>query len=387
MAVWSRLIVAVGLTLSFLGVACTAPEPSPISKPSTPTPTPLPGTLYTVARGDVAQTLKVRGSLDSMRRQILSFDQGGWIKRVNIAAGDQVKEGDTLVELDIPGLEDQVLDAEYDERKKALELAQAEEVAAEVRSLNLNKARIQEQIADLHVALEPTELGRRDWELQKRIFELETRIAQQETRRAELQAKIAKVDLERATDLLARREKRLETTRLKAPFDGLIVGLEKIAGERVEPFEVVAVVADPQELKIDANALEININEIALQQRAIVTLDVFPTSRYRAYVAQISSEPIIWQGKKAYRATLRFEEGQLIPAAIGMGADVQLTTSERQEVLVVPSAAIYTNGEEKLVEVVQGGRLRRVPVTLGLANATRTEIVTGLQEGDIVLVP
>ncbi|MBU0492705.1 MAG: efflux RND transporter periplasmic adaptor subunit, partial [Chloroflexi bacterium] len=190
-----------------------------------------------------------------------------------------------------------------------------------------------------------------------------------------------KTRLDRATE-------RLKDAQLIAPLDGIVISLDAKVGNNVDPYTLVGVLADPTELEVDATVPEADVGPVALGQVVHVTLDAYPDKVYPAQVKAVSSQAVIWQGKQAYHVTVVFDEPGGVPATIRMGADVRIIVRTKDNVLIVPTQAIYTVAGESYVEVVgTDGRRQRMAVVTGLANETETEVVSGLQEGDVVVIP
>jgi multidrug efflux pump subunit AcrA (membrane-fusion protein) len=78
-------------------------------------------------------------------------------------------------------------------------------------------------------------------------------------------------------------------------------------------------------------------------------------------------------------------EGILLP--VGASADVEIVTDKREGVITVTSRALFGRGGERYAFVLDGNLARRRPVAVGIFNYTTTEIMSGLSEGEIVLLP
>jgi HlyD family secretion protein len=70
----------------------------------------------------------------------------------------------------------------------------------------------------------------------------------------------------------------------------------------------------------------------------------------------------------------------------GMTANVAITVDQRENVLLVPNRAIKTQGKQKVVSLQTATDVQTKVVTVGLANDTQTEVLTGLNEGDAVVI-
>ena len=205
---------------------------------------------------------------------------------------------------------------------------------------------------------------------------------------AELGVARAELRVERASAFDELAQEQLASTRLTAPFPGIIISLDKRSGDRVGSYEAIGAIADPSELWIVATVLEEDVYRIAAGQPVSVWLDAYPDQVYSGTVFQVTTEAIIWQGKSAYEVTVVFDEGQDVPATIRMGADVSVAGRSRDDVLVVPGQAVITIGGQAHVEVVgEDGAVERVEVETGVSNGTEVEIVAGLRAGQVIRIP
>ncbi len=204
----------------------------------------------------------------------------------------------------------------------------------------------------------------------------------------ELDVAGARLDVDRAQTLHRLAIEQLSNTLLLAPFDGIIVAIEKRAGDQVEAYEAIGVLADPSELWIVATVVAEDIDRITVGQPATIRLDAYPNQAYTGSVLQIASQSDLWQGRSAYEVTIAFDEGQDVPAIIRMGANVSIAGRSKENVLLVPSRAIITISGRQYVEIVaEDGEIERVEVQTGLSNGTQTEILAGLEAGQVIRMP
>ena len=175
---------------------------------------------------------------------------------------------------------------------------------------------------------------------------------------------------------------RLDKTRILAPFDG-VIGLRNVSlGDFVTPGQAIAPLEAVQTLKVDFRLPERFVSEVALEQKLELQVDARPGQRFDGVVYAIS--PLIEEGGRSIlvRAQVDNADGLLNP---GMFARVQLITEE-SDVLVVPEAAMSPSGQTQFVFRLQEGQAERVPVVMGERRAGLVEIVSGLDEGDLVVV-
>ena len=212
--------------------------------------------------------------------------------------------------------------------------------------------------------------------------------AEIELSQAELAVSTAELRMERARALDELAAEQLTSTRLLAPFPGIIISVDKRAGDLVGAYEAIGAIADPSELWLVATVPEEDVIYVTPGQAASGRLDAYPDRVFAGRVVQVASEAIIWQGRSAYEVTIAFDEGQQVPATIRMGADISIAGRAREDALLVPARAVITVGGQSYVDLVgEDGAIERVAVETGVSDGSQTEIVSGLRAGQGVRIP
>jgi RND family efflux transporter MFP subunit len=187
------------------------------------------------------------------------------------------------------------------------------------------------------------------------------------------------VEQDRATlDKLARD---LAATQLLAPAAGIVTSIQVRPGDPLEPGRPVMAVAKPGEPIVRVDLTERDVARLAPGQSATVLLDGASGSTIDASVDQIETAP-------GSLATGRFKATWPEPApALGSTAQVLVTLQRKDNVLIVPQRAIRTAGQRRFVEVADASSGRRnVDVQVGISQGGDTEIMSGLADGQVVLI-
>jgi HlyD family secretion protein len=194
----------------------------------------------------------------------------------------------------------------------------------------------------------------------------------------------AKTGLQEASNTLA-------DATLTAPFDGIITAVNVSEGELASG--LVATIVDGDSLEVVLNVDEIDVGSLALDQPAVVTMETWPEVEIDSFVSVIA--PVAstsGNGIVSYEVNLSLQESDL-PILVGMTANADLVTANREDVLLVPNAAITADRENgtftvNLVRIEADGTRTTVPVevAVGLKDKNYTQIIDGLVEGDVVLV-
>ena len=176
---------------------------------------------------------------------------------------------------------------------------------------------------------------------------------------------------------------KLRQAQVIAPFDGVVTAINAKIGQAASG--TAFSIADLDHLEIVVNMAEVDVNRAKSGQQADVTLDALSDISLKGTVSQIAPAGVQSQGVVNYPVTIaldRAAEG----VKTGMTANLSIIVDERPDVLMVPNRAVRTVARQKVVTVLFEGQQIQTPVTTGLSNDTMTEIATGLQEGDTVVL-
>ncbi|MBI4299983.1 MAG: efflux RND transporter periplasmic adaptor subunit [Chloroflexi bacterium] len=145
-----------------------------------PTPTPAPGTLITVKKGSISDTLKVRGKVVAANEAVLSFKNGGYVKAIYVAPGERVQKDALVAELDTSDREFDVGQAQYElqsaqlevDRSRAAEISQAQ-IRVDNSKKKTERLDIQIQATNLQLDVQSGEIeaARAAADLQKQIVD------------------------------------------------------------------------------------------------------------------------------------------------------------------------------------------------------------------------
>ncbi len=403
------VVVAAALLLSGCEVLPQQASPLPtLMFVPPPTATLSPNAVYTVKRGPIQVVISARGRVASAQETTLSFSMSGYLRTINVQPGDLVRKGDLVAELDSPTsrpepLQDAIVDANFDLQLKSLELDQAKSEPIDQEILRAKSALKQTQVGLQQAQAnydkvawqgDASAAGPEAFALQRAQLSMESAQADynaavarkdpQGLRLKYLDTQIAydKAKLDRAQRRLAQAE---ADTRLTAPFTGTVVSVDKTIGDAVAPYESIGVIADPSQVRLEANILETDMARVRVGLPVSITLDAYPDQSLSGKIQAIATQPTAWQGKSAYATTIEFDDPARVPATIRMGADVNIVTRVVADALLIPTAAIKNDGSQRYVDLMNDvGASSRVDVGAGITSGPLTEILWGLAEGDTI---
>jgi multidrug efflux pump subunit AcrA (membrane-fusion protein) len=356
----------------------------------TEVPTPIVPTkpTYTVQRGNVVKQIEFTGRVTPIKEAELSFHTNGYIRKILIQRGDSVKAGQVLADLEVSDLENQLAQAELNQKTSQTQLISAQQTISDTMA----EARIQlkvEQIKLEQAMYNLQTMGGKDKEFNFRMQEQMVELAQ------------LKVDrLERGVDpqlVLAVESSRLTVQRLKdqinnaqiiAPFDGAITSINiNNEGQAVAAYAPVITVGDTNQLEVSADLFG-DSGVADLSQGMAVTIEPRdrPGSEQITGVIRYVPGGAPGEQDKTTRISLDSPPSE---ANLGM-SDLVLVKAVIQSidnVLWLPPQAIREFEGRQFVVVQDDQGLHRVDVKVGVEGNERVEILSGLTEGQIVQAP
>jgi len=232
--------------------------------------------------------------------------------------------------------------------------------------------------------------------------------AQKEVAQAQLQS--AEAQVTQNTAALKQAQLDLDHTQIVAPVDGTVVSRNMDVGQTVaasfQAPTIFLIAQDLTKMQVDTNVDESDVGPIRLGQQANFTVDAYPGVVFPGRVAQIRQAPINVQNVVTYDVVVEVSNAdlKLFP---GMTANVRIVTGRAEHALRLPVAAMRfhpapaatpaAKGQSKSGRAVPGapvqqavyvldqGKLKRVPVTLGFSDGNYTQVLSGLQEGQLVV--
>jgi RND family efflux transporter MFP subunit len=348
-------------------------------------------TTVTVARGDLKATVNANGRVRAEKSLRLAFPTSGLITQVNVQEGDAVKQGDVLAMLDQREIERRVKQAEMNLQARQADLAEAQQPPQaqelEIAQQGLKKAAFALAAAQDRYKKDASndnkvaqDLAQSDYEIARANFERQTRGASQKQLN-DLQRAIdsAQMDLDNARAALAE-------TELKAPFDGVVTEVNAVAGTLLGGYNPVVGIADLTQLEILADIDEIDVAHVQEGQRVDLRFDAFPGETVTGTLTRLFPTANNDRGATVYRAVIALDPTKL-KLRPGMGVTANIATLEKKNVLTVPARALKSAGGQKIVVVRDAnGNTRNVVVETGVSDGNHTEIVSGVNEGTIVVI-
>ncbi len=182
---------------------------------------------------------------------------------------------------------------------------------------------------------------------------------------------------------------RLKNAQIVAPFDGTVAAVNVKQGEFFggASSSAAIVLLTPDALTLKMNVGETDYPALKVDQGGIVIFDGIPGKPYPFKITEIGLNPTVTQGVVTYevKGSLVVLPGNPKPAP-GMNARGQITTDSKPNVVAIPPRAIRRKGTDQVVDVRRGGKVEEQVITTGVTDSEQVEVLTGLKEGDTIVV-
>jgi HlyD family secretion protein len=362
-----------------------------------------PDRLVVVERRDLLHAVTASGRVEPLARVAVMSRASGILKALLVEEGDRVQVGQVLAELDREQLEAQLAQDRADQAGAEARLAAAKarllEARGRLQDPELDFARREAERNDQ--LFQSANVSERERDLTARaLAQVEFRLQQVSNNLPVLEAAIreAEADLAAAQAALERSETALSEATIRCPMDGLVLVRDKEVGDGVSSILTaggnatqVLTLGDLSEMFIDARVDEVDLGRIVVDMPAVITVDAHREVELVGQVARIApAGSVDDNGIVTFevRVTVDDPERLLKP---DMTAEVRLVQERRDAVLTISHQALQRaeDGSWRVTKVAvgeDGYQVTEVPVTPGISDGLKTEIQSGLSEGDSVLL-
>lgn len=348
--------------------------------------------LEQVKRNTITRSVSAPGLVEPRTKVEISAQVSARIVGLPFEEGDVVKAGDVVVRLDAEDL------------TARLEAAKAR--------LKAQEARLRGSKADLEVAL--SDLGRkRELHDTGDISDLAYEQSENRYNQAFATVEMATADVEIARAQIIEAERDLANAVISSPIDGVITTLNAEVGELVvvgtlnNAGSIILEIADLSDMLLMARIDESNIAQVKAGQEATVYVNAYRDEPFYGAVERVGLERRRWtDGTYYYEAEIKLRDNPDRPLLSGLSATAEISVQELRDVLVVPSQAVMDRRIDELprptldaagsivdqrktfasvVYVIEDGKAKAVPVSIGPSDLAETVILAGLDEGKQII--
>lgn len=276
-------------------------------------------------RGNISLTVTATGNLEPTNQVTVGSELSGAVLEVFVDSNDQVKKGQPLARLDTSRLDRQIEGARAGLGSAKARVAQAQ---ATLREQEATLAR-QKELHRLSGGKVPSKA------------EMEGAIASADRAKADLG--IASASVGEAEAQIKMHESELAKAIIKSPIDGIVLSRSVEPGQTVAASftapELFVIAEKLEQMKLKVAIAEADIGRVEIGQRASFTVDAWPDRSYRANVTKVSFGSAVTDNVVTYQTELEVTNDDL-SLRPGMTATADVAVAERDQVLLVPTAAL-----------------------------------------------
>ncbi len=288
---------------------------------------------FTVKITKVAPRIDVVGTVASEETVHLSSRISAYVSNVSASAGQRVKKGQVLIELDSREMKEKLTAAN-------IQLKQARTEYNRIRSLYKQKATTEQAMT------------------------------------------AAETRFDGAKTLVAEIKVMLTYTTIKAPINGIVTDRRVERGDLANPGQVLLSVYDPLNMRIEVPVPVRLIEKLALNQAVDISLDR-PSRPFKGRVSEIVSAIDPLSRTQEVKVHIDNKKGDILPGTFGR----VWVFEDPHPAVLIPANAVVLSGQLEMVHLVKGERVVRQMVKTGPTFGKKVEILSGLSQGDIILVP
>lgn len=212
------------------------------------------------------------------------------------------------------------------------------------------------------------------------LLKLQTSPTQQDLQIAQGQLEQAKISLQQA-------QYNLRNAQIIAPFDGTVTQVNIDNFYTASASTQAIQLSDLSKLQVTVNMAEVDIGKVKVGQDVHITFDALSDRpALTGKVEQIALVGVSQQGVVNYPVVVTLTDPDPSLIKTGMTANVAIVVDKREDVLLVPNRAIRNQGRQRFVQVQTPLGQIQTPVQIGLQNDNQSEVMSGLKEGDVVVI-
>jgi HlyD family secretion protein len=360
-----------------------------------------PSKLQKVEKGDFAKSVVATGKVTPITKVEVKSKASGIVKKLLVDAGDKVKKGQLLAQLDKEEIEAQVeqsraavqaAEASLTSSEADYERAKVDAEGPEVPLLKRAYDRAIGMAKEGVVSTSALEDAQKNYELA--LNKQNVSKAQATVLKAKIAQSQGQLGQDRAN--LKQLEEQLSYTDIQSPIDGVVLSRDVEMGDAVSSILVlgssatlVMTLGDTSSVYVKGKVDESDIGKVYLGQPARIKVESFKDKTFNGVVTKISPMGVEKDNVTTFevRVSINNPGGEL---KAEMTANAEVILEEHKNVLQIPEGAIiYDKDKKASVEVpdtsTKDGK-KKIAVNIGISNGAKTELLSGLKEGDEVVL-
>ncbi len=329
------------------------------------------GEIFTVKRAGVTYSTEQTGIIKAQVGAIVKVGTRatGTLNRLKYQVGDYVKKGDLIVEIDDREIQSNLRNAEafVEEQRRDLDAKYAQDLYNKT-----NYEREQRLLIKEYTTKDSVEKAKRELDVSR------------------AQVELGKAKVKEAQERLKALRVSHSYTKIFAPISGYISAVATQEGETVVSgfsASTLITIIDPTRLEMWIYVDETDIGRVKPGLKVEYWVDAYRDKVFTGKVDRIYPQPEIKENIVYYLAIVKIDPGDALTLKPEMTSHVRIIIEEKQNVIAVPNGAIRFEDKKNVVYVRSKGKTVRREVTPGVRDDRFTEIISGLAEGEQVIIP
>ncbi|MBZ5697376.1 MAG: efflux RND transporter periplasmic adaptor subunit [Acidobacteriia bacterium] len=355
-----------------------------------------------VVRQDLSSMVSTNGKVEPITPRSFRAGFATAVEKVYAVEGQQVKRGQLLFALDDKVARAGLAQARADlaAEQEALRVArsggpvdQVAKIAADLKKAQTRLVQLRRDNESLtklvaQKAATPQELEQNQVALAQAETDVQSldKMKQASDRQAQTDIERVALLVERAQAQVRDYEEKVSSAHGTAPFDGTMYSLPIRSGDFVKEGDLLAEMADLHHVRVRAFIDEPELGQIDANRAVEILWDAHPERTWSGRTGVVPKQ-VVTHGTRNVGELLCSVSNDRLDLLPNTTVDVHIHVSERPNVLVVPRGAVYVDGSKRFVYRVEDDRLHRRDIKVGIANPTMIEVLSGLQQGDVVALP
>lgn len=301
----------------------------------------------TVKRGSIVKSISASGKVDSEEVVDLKFQSSGLLTWVGVKEGDNVSAWQAIAQLDTKELQKTL-------QKDLRDYASQRNDFEEKRTVTYPYGRPENALTDSVKRI----LEKNQWDLEKSVLDVELQ------------------------------QLAIKYSTLITPIAGLVTQVDaSIAGVNITPATAVFQVANPEKMIFRANIDEADIAGIKTGLKVKITLDAYSDEVFEGLVTKVGFASVSTSGGgTAFPVEISLPQNDNLKFKVGLSGDAEIIIESKKNILTIPQSSISENNGKSTVSVLNAGKIEKVAIKTGLTNDVDTEVTSGLQAGQKVVI-
>ena len=353
----------------------------------------------TASLADMTNTVSTNGKVEPVEDFQAHAPTAGVIKSIPVAVGQQVQTGQRLILMDDSDARSKVAAARASVDLAASSLANMQHGGTADENLaasnDLTNAITTQRLAAS--ALASTEaLQARGSASANEVANARQKLADAQARITQLQARrtgrynsgdvsAQRAQLTQAQASLAAAQSAYAGVDIRAPFPGTVYAIPVSSFDFVQFGEALMNLADLHHIQVRAYFDEPEIGKLHVGQPVKIVWDAKPNATWHGHIQRAPTTIITYGTRNVGECIITVDDatGDLLP---NTNVTVTVTTSQKKNILSIPREALHTDGARNFVYRIVDGHIQSFPVQPGSINLTRVEILSGLHDGETVVL-